>query len=125
MKTGTRCSVHSRAGRDQNEGQFTTAGTAGVRAGNAQKEAVKHIRCEENGDYTFEEFNERKTLNEKRQEEVRSEMERLIFNNQNVINALRDSSVSAKNKNVLMKEIIEKIDYTKVDGVLYLDVFYR
>ena len=77
-----------------------------------------------------------KTLNEKRQEEVRSEMEllrqdrtedveRLIFNNQNVIDALRDSSVSAKNKNVLMKEIIEKIDYTKVDGVLYLDVFYR
>lgn len=53
------------------------------------------------------------------------EVERLIFNNQNVIDALRDSSVSAKNKNVLMKEIIEKIDYTKVDGVLYLDVFYR
>ena len=90
----------------------------------------------ENGDYTSEEFNERKTLNEKRQEEVRSEMEllrqdrteeveRLIFNNQNVIDALRDSSVSAKNKNVLMNEIIEKIDYTKVDGVLYLDVFYR
>lgn len=53
------------------------------------------------------------------------EVERLIFNNQNVIDALRDSSVSAKNKNVLMKEIIEKINYTKVDGVLYLDVFYR
>lgn len=53
------------------------------------------------------------------------EVERLIFNNQNVIDALRDSSVSAKNKNVLMNEIIEKIDYTKVDGVLYLDVFYR
>ena len=53
------------------------------------------------------------------------EVERLIFNNQNVIDALRDSSVSAKNKNVLMKEIIEKIDYTNVDGVLYLDVFYR
>ena len=46
------------------------------------------------------------------------EVERLIFNNQNVIDALRDSSVSAKNKNVLMKEVIEKIDYTKVDGVL-------
>lgn len=53
------------------------------------------------------------------------EVERLIFNNQNVIDALRGSSVSAKSKNVLMKEIIEKIDYTKVDGVLYLDVFYR
>lgn len=53
------------------------------------------------------------------------EVERLIFNNQNVIDALRGSSVSAKNKNVLMKEIIEKIDYTKVDGVLYLDVLYR
>jgi len=82
----------------------------------------------ENEVYTAEEFRERKTIWSQRIENIEYDLEKLrqtqpveidyhekVVKFSKVLEALQDDSVSAKDKNTLLKEILERIEYTRDD----------
>lgn len=83
----------------------------------------------ENEVYTAEEFRERKTVWAERIERMTYELEELqqhkpaeidyqekIVTFSRVLKAVEDPEVSAKEKNILLKEIIQRIDYSREDN---------
>lgn len=97
----------------------------------------------EDGNYTAEEFRERKAVWADRIERMTFEFEEMrktkpaeidyqekIVSFSAVLDALKDDSVSAKDKNILLKDIIERIDYSCENdkyhgGTVSLDVVLK
>jgi hypothetical protein len=97
----------------------------------------------EDGNYTAEEFRERKTIWAERIERMTFELEELqhtkpeeidyqekIASFTKALEALQDPEISAKEKNILLKDIIETIEYTRGDdtyhtGEITLDIILK
>lgn len=88
--------------------------------------------------YTEDEFLERKAISNDRIKELEATIEELRRNTttsvdysekivkfSHVIEALRDDEVSVVDKNNLLKDIIERIDYTHENGKVTLDIILR
>jgi DNA repair ATPase RecN len=97
----------------------------------------------EEGNYTAEEFRERKVIWADRIERMTFELEELqhtkpeeidyqekIVSFTKALEALQDNEISAKEKNILLKDIIETIEYSRADdsyhtGEITLDIILK
>lgn len=109
----------------------------------AQEKRRRLFDAYEDGDYTAEEFRERKTIWANRIERMTNELEELqhtkpeeidyhekIVSFTKALEALQDNEVSATEKNILLKDIIEAVEYSRADdtyhtGEITLDIILK
>lgn len=109
----------------------------------AQEKRRRLFDAYEDGDYSAEEFRERKTIWADRIERMSFELEELqhtkpqeidyqekIVSFTKALEALQDNEVSATEKNILLKDIIETVEYSRADdayhtGEITLDIILK
>ncbi|MCQ2270962.1 MAG: recombinase family protein [Bacteroidales bacterium] len=90
----------------------------------------------EDGTYTKQEFTERKTMNEEKIENVKQaiaeleppreeEIKQQLTTFHTTLDSLKNDDVSAARKNILIKSIIERIDYSHNNDTFTIDVFFK
>ena len=90
----------------------------------------------EDGTYSKQEFTERKNMNEEKIENVKKaigeleppredELKHKMVVFHDVLDSMKNDDVSARDKNLLLKSIIERIDYSHNNDTFVLDVFFK